>query len=184
MDANTSRIKKFGLLKQKYDEFYKSFYTKGSIPVGDTEKGIWGAAITGHIFEFFKKIKLQNYKNFIDLGSGDGKVVLTASLFGVKATGIEFDRDLIKTSIRIRDELGLKAEFLQEDFLKQDLSGYDIIFINPDKGFEYKLENKLLKEMRPEAKLFVYNNIFLPNILKKGKTYWFEQVPIIGYNKI
>jgi hypothetical protein len=45
------------------------------------------------------------------------------------------------------------------------------------------LENKLLKEMKKDAKLFVYNNIFLPHILKKRKTYWFEQVPVIGYSK-
>jgi len=117
------------------------------------------------------------------LGSGDGKVVLIASLFGVKATGIEFDKDLIDVSVKIRDELNLSADFIQGDFLKQDLSRYDIIFINPDKGFKLKLENKLIKEMKSTAKLFVYNNIFLPNILKKGKTYWFEQVPIISYSK-
>lgn len=183
MEQDIIRVKKFNELKQKYDEFYKSFYDKGSIPVGDTEKGIWGAAITDHIFEFFKKIKLQNYKTFIDLGSGDGKVVLIASLFNIKATGIEFDKDLIDTSIKMRDELGLSAEFIKGDFLKQDLSHYDIIFINPDKGFELKLENKLLKEIKDTAKLFIYNNIFLPNILKKGKTYLFEQVPIISYSK-
>lgn len=203
MERDIIRVDKFNELRQKYEEFYKSFYKRGSLPVGDTEKGIWGAAVTAHIYEFFKtleiskeissaqkiskkfsrEIKLQNYKTFIDLGSGDGKVVLIASLFGVKATGIEYDKDLIEISIRIRDELGLSADFIQGDFLKQDLSRYDILFINPDKGFEYKLENKLLKEMKKDAKLFVYNNIFLPNILKKGKTYWFEQVPIIIYGK-
>ncbi|MBW2981989.1 methyltransferase domain-containing protein [Candidatus Woesearchaeota archaeon] len=183
MEWDIIRVKKFQLLKQRYEEFYNSFYERGSLPVGDTEKGIWGAAVTDHIFEFFKKIKLQNYKTFIDLGSGDGKVVLIASLFGVKAVGIEFDSDLIETSVKIRNELGLSADFIQGDFLKQDLSSYDIIFINPDKSFELKLENKLLKEMKPSARLFVYNNIFLPNLFKRGKTYWFEQVPIISYSK-
>jgi hypothetical protein len=177
------RVEKFQLLKQRYEEFYKSFYKKGRIPIGDTEKGIWGAAITGHIFEFFKQINLQKYKTLVDLGSGDGKVVLIASLFGVKAVGIEFDQDLIEISTKIRDELKLKAEFIQGDFFEHDLSKHDIIFINPDKGFEYKLENKLLKEMKPKTKLFVYNNLFLPNILKRGKTSWFEQVPVISYSK-
>lgn len=183
MEWGIIRVEKFRLLKQKYQEFYNSFYKKGSIPLGDTEKGIWGAAITDHIYEFFTKINLEKYKTFIDLGSGDGKVVLIASLFGVKAAGIEFDKDLIEISIKIRDELGLSGDFIQGDFLKQDLSKYDIIFINPDKGFAYKLENKLLKEMKPNAKLFVYNDIFLPKILKKENTCWFEQVPIISYSK-
>jgi len=147
--------------------------------MGDTTKGFWGAAITEHIYEFFKKIKLSEYKNFLDLGSGDGKVVLIASLFGVKATGIEIDNDLIKTSLKIRDKLKLKASFVKDDFLKYDLSKYDVIFINPDKGFEKGLEDKLLKELK--GRLYVYNQIFLPRFLKKGRTFWFDGVPVIKY---
>jgi len=147
--------------------------------MGDTSKGFWGAAITEHIYGFFKKIKLENYKNFLDLGSGDGKVVLIASLFGVKATGIEIDDDLVKTSERIKKELKLKAEFIKGDFFKHNLSKYDVIFVNPDKGFENGLEDKLLKEMN--GKLFVYNQIFLPRFLRKGRSYWFDQVPVIVY---
>lgn len=149
--------------------------------MGDTPKGFWGAAITEHIYELFKKIKLEGYKNFLDLGSGDGKVVLIASLFGLKATGIEIDPDLIKTSRRFKKELKLKGDFLQEDFLEHDLSKYDAVFVNPDKGFEHGLEDKLLKELK--GKLFVYNQIFLPRFLKKGKTYWFDGVPITSYKK-
>lgn len=149
--------------------------------MGDTSMGFWGAAITEHIYEFFKKIKLQNYRNFLDLGSGDGKVVLIASLFGVKATGIEIDDDLIKTSERIKKELKLKADFIKGDFFKHDFSKYDIIFINPDKGFENGLEDKLLKELN--GKLSVYNQIFLPRFLRKGRSYWFDQVPVIIYRR-
>jgi len=149
--------------------------------MGDTSKGFWGASITEHIYEFFKKIKLQNYKNFLDLGSGDGKVVLIASLFGVKATGIEIDKDLIKTSKKIRDKLKLKAGFIHGDFLKHNISKYDIIFVNPDKGFEHGLEDKLIKDMNQKTKLLVYNQIFLPRFMKKGKTFWFDQVPVTIY---
>jgi len=81
----------------------------------------------------------------------------------------------------MRDKIGLKAEFIQGDFLKHDLSKYGFIFINPDKEFEYGLEKKLLKEMQPGARLFVYNNIFLPRFLRKGKSYWFGGIPIIAY---
>lgn len=149
--------------------------------MGDTSKGFWGAAITEHVYEFFKKIKLQNYKNFLDLGSGDGKVVLIASLFGVKATGIEIDPDLIKISKRVKGKLKLKGNFIKGDFFKHDLSKYDIIFVNPDKGFENGLEDKLIKELK--GKLFVYNQIFLPRFLKKGKTHWFDHVPVISYGR-
>lgn len=184
MERSKIRIDKFHEIKERYDKFYSLFYAKGKGTVADTEKGIWGPAGTQDVYDFFVKINLQRFKNFIDLGSGDGKVVLIASLFGVEAVGIEFDKELVEIGIKIRDELGLKAGFIQGDFLKHDLSRYDFIFINPDKGFEYGLEDKLLKEMRPDARLFVYNNIFLPRFLKKGKSYWFGGVPVIGYRKI
>ena len=116
----------------------------------------------------------------IDLGSGDGKVVLIASLF-TKATGIEYDKELVKKSAEIRDKLGLKCDFIRGDFLKHDLSKYDVIFINPDKGFHKGTEDKLLKELK--GKLIVYNFVFAPRFLKKGKTYWLEQVPVTVYTK-
>ncbi len=181
--GDTIRIDKFHEIKGKYDDFYQSFYAKGRPTVSDTKKGIWGPAGTQDVYEFFVKIKLEKYKNFIDLGSGDGKVVLIASLFGVNAAGIEIDKELVEIGVKIRDELGLKAEFIEGDFLKKDLSKYEIIFINPDKGFGYGAEDKLLREMKEGARLFVYNNIFLPRFLKKGESYWFEGIPVIGYRK-
>ena len=158
------------------------FYAKGKGTVKDTEKGIWGPSGSLNVYNLFVKVGLSKYKKFIDLGSGDGKVVLIASLF-TQAEGIEFDKEFLEVGKKIKDKLKLDAKFIRGDFLKHDLSSYDFIFINPDKGFEYDLEEKLLKEMQPKAKLFVYNNIFLPRFLKKGKTYWFENIPIIQYTK-
>ena len=173
-------IKQFNLIKQEYDNFYKSLLRQGKVPVRDTEKGIWGTAIADNVFNFFKKIRLSKYKKFIDLGSGDGKVVLIASLF-TDATGIEFDKELHKKALEIKNKLKLRAKFIKGDYLKVDLSKYDIIFINPDKGFHKGVEDKLLKELK--GKLFVYNNIFLPRFLKKGKSYWFDETPVISYTR-
>lgn len=172
--------KLFENIKQEYDVFYKSFLKKGKIPYYETEKGTWGISVADYIYDFFKKIDLKKYKNFLDLGSGDGKVVLIASLF-TKATGIEHDKKLFNKSIKIKDKLKLKANFIQEDFLKHDLTKYNIIFINPDKGFHQGIEDKLLKELK--GILIVYNFIYQPRFLKKGKTYLFEQTPITIYSK-
>jgi len=171
---------KFEEIKKAYDEFYKSLLKQGKLTYRDTEMGIWGVCVAEYVYEFFKKINLKKYKNFIDLGSGDGKVVLIASLF-TKATGIEFDKELVEKSIKIRDKLKLKCNFVQGDFLKHDLTKYDIIFVNPDKGFDKGLEKKLLKELK--GKLAVYNIVFHPRFLKKGKTYMFEQTPVVVYSK-
>lgn len=177
------RLDLFRKIKERYDDFYQSLYAMGQKTVADTAKGIWGPAGTQDVYDLFVQIKLQKHKNFLDLGSGDGKVVLIASLFGVNSVGIEFDHDLNEIGKKIMNDLSLKAELIEGDFLQHDISKYDIIFINPDQGFHKGLEQKLLKEMDPKAKLFIYNNIFLPNSLKKGKTYWFNGIPVISYTK-
>ncbi len=106
----------FENIKQEYDAFYKSFLKKGKIPYYETEKGVWGISVAEYLYEFFKQINLEKYKNFLDLGSGDGKVILIASLF-TKATGIEYDKKLFEKSIKIRDKLKLKLYINQVDFL-------------------------------------------------------------------
>ncbi len=174
------REKELQKIKKEYENFHKSMLKQGKIPVYDTEVGIYGVSIADNIYNLFKKIDLKKYKNFLDLGSGDGRVVLIASLF-TKATGIEYDKKLVKKGIEIKNKLKLRADFIQGDFLKQDLSKYDIIFINPDKGFHKGTEDKLLEEIK--GKLIVYNFIFHPRFMKKGKTYWFEQTPVTVYTK-
>jgi len=177
--------KKFKEIEQEYDSFYKEIYSKGKIPVRDTEVGIWGVSVAENVYELFKKINLKKYKNLLDLGSGDGKIVLIASLF-TNATGIEFDKELHEKAVEIRKKLNInpkKAELIQGDFLKHDFSKYDIIFINPDKGFHKGTEDKLLKEMNKDCRLFVYNFVFEPRFLKKGKKYWFKETPVTVYRK-
>jgi hypothetical protein len=172
------RKEEFLRIREEYDEFYAGLMREGKLPMGETGAGFWGTAITDDIFELFEALHLEKRVSFVDLGSGDGKVVMIASLF-TKASGIEFDDDLVKKSIGIRDRLGLKAEIIKGDFLKQDLSKYDVIFINPDKQMR-ELEDKLLKEMR--GVLVVYNIIYQPERLEKGKTYWSSNnVPSIAY---
>ena len=171
-------MEKFAQIKHEFQQFDLELAKNFRFIVRDTEKGIWGAANLDAAFELFKKIKLNQHKNFLDLGCGDGRVVLIASLF-TKATGIEIDQDLINKGNEIKNKLNLNAQLICDDFFNHDLSNYDIIFINPDTGFYNGVEDKLLKEM--EGKLLVYNNIFLPRFLKRGKTHWFNQVPITEF---
>ena len=171
---------KFIQIKHEYQNFDKETIEQFRLVIRDTEKGIWGPADLDTCYKFFKKIKLQNFKNFLDLGSGDGRIVFLASLF-TNSTGIEFDQDLHDVAVQIKDKLSLNANLIQGDFFKHDLSKYDIIFINPDNGFHKGLEDKLIKEMNYKARLYIYNNIFLPRFLEKGKTYHTGNAPIIVY---
>jgi len=156
-------------IKKEYDEFYKSLLKKGKLPMRDTEVGFWGTAAIDDVYELFKKIELGKYKRFIDLGSGDGKVVMIASLF-TSAVGVEFDKELHEKAVEIKDKLGVKAELICSDFLKMDISKYDLVFINPDRAFHKGVEKKLREDLK--GTLLVYNLVYQPSGMKKGRTFW------------
>lgn len=160
----------FNTIKEEYNNFYKSFLKEGKLPLMDTGKGFWGPVVSDEVFEAFKKMGLENFKNFLDIGSGDGKVVLIASLFCDSAMGIEIDKGLFLKSIEIRNKLNRdNAHFMNKDFFEHDLSAYDVLFLNPDKPLSRGLENKLLNEMN--GKLIVYGHHFHPKILKRENSF-------------
>src|SRR3989304_590626 len=81
------REQKFQRIEKEYKKLEAEFRkTKGN--VFDTNKGIFGTAKCTRIFEFFKRISIEGFRKFIDLGSGDGGGVLIASLL-MEAAGID-----------------------------------------------------------------------------------------------
>ena len=166
---------KFKQINQEYSEFYKSLMRKGQFPMRETPLGYWGYSIGEEVFGLFTQLDLSRYHSFIDLGSGDGKVVNIAALF-TDATGIESDRELIDKSIQIKNKFGLhKAKFIHGNFMHHDLSHYDLLYIYPDKRM-HELEEKLLKEMR--GRLIVLGLHFHPLRLKKESEFF------VGLNKV
>lgn len=131
------------------------------------------------MFDFFEQIDLSKYKHFLDLGSGDGRVVAIASLF-TNATGIEGDEEMFSTAIEMKEKLGSEGTFILTDYKKHDLTGYDCIFMYPDKEFLPKIEEKLMKS---GADVFVYHFVYAPRIMKKGKSYWANEVPVTQYSR-
>lgn len=174
------RDQKFLAIKKAYAGYYAELNKQGKIPVRDTAVGIWGIAASDNVYRFFKEIHLEGFKSFLDLGSGDGSVVLIASLF-THATGIEFDEELVQVSNRMTKECGVQANFIQGDFLKHDWTKHDFVFINPDKGFHKGTEDKLMKELN--GTLAVYNFVFQPRFLSQGRKYWYDQTPVTLYTR-
>jgi protein-L-isoaspartate O-methyltransferase len=130
-----------------------------------TRLGYWAMSNPLHVFELFRKLGLENYKSFVDLGSGDGVVVAVASLF-TNATGIETDAKLHDDAVDIRKKLGLDYTLKNSDYLEEDISQYDIIFINPDNYF-HRLEKNLVEQFK--GKIIITDNIFRPLTLNPQK---------------
>jgi hypothetical protein len=72
----------------------------------------------------------------IDLGSGDGRTVITAAKRGVRAHGIEYNPEMVELSKRNAAKEGVtdKASFAQADLFKSDFSQASVItmFLLPD----------------------------------------------------
>ena len=98
---------------------------------------------------------------FLDLGSGDGRVVFLANAMGAEATGIEYDEGMVDISLKAMDALGETVDperirFITGDFFEQSWSGYDVIFYFDLTSFEHHaLRQKIARELDPGARLLV-----------------------------
>lgn len=105
---------------------------------------------------------------FLDLGSGDGRVVFMAAHLGADATGIEYDRTLHRIARSARRNLTDhiepgRARLLRGDFFKLDFSSYDVLFYFGKGSFsEDRLLEKIRTEIRDDA-FFLFS--FPPGIL-------------------
>ena len=65
----------------------------------------------------------------MDLGSGDGRTVITAAKRGVKAMGVEFNPDMVELSRKAAAKEGVadRATFVQGDLFKADISKATVI---------------------------------------------------------
>ncbi len=174
LDSNANGVVmpklKFEQIKSKYSEFERELMRNGKLPMRDTGIGFWNGAVCDDIFQLFKKIGLQKYNNFLDLGSGDGRVVLIASLF-TNASGVEYDKPLVEKAEEIKNSLRIKnAVFHHKNFHEHNISAHDIVFISPDAPMHRGVESKLLAELR--GKLIVYGPHFHPTLLVKEKEFW------------
>ncbi|MDP2241760.1 MAG: methyltransferase domain-containing protein [Burkholderiales bacterium] len=99
----------------------------------------------------------------IDLGSGDGVIVLTAAhQLKARGFGVEIDPDLVKRSNNEAKRLGIadRAQFQVQDVFKADLSRATVLtlYLLPD--MMKKLSEKVYSELRPGARVVSHDYHF------------------------
>ena len=82
----------------------------------------------------------------IDLGSGDGRTVITAAKRGARALGIEYNPDMVELSKANARAAGVteRAQFMKADLFETDLSKATVITMFLLPGINLKLRPKLL----------------------------------------
>lgn len=104
-----------------------------------------------------------------DLGSGDGRTVITAAKRGATSTGVEFNPKMVALSERIahREGVGGKAKFVQGDFFKTDFSKATVLTLFLMTDLNLKLRPIIL-DMKPGTR--VVSNTFTMGDWKADQT--------------
>jgi SAM-dependent methyltransferase len=98
------------------------------------------------------KVTVDDY--VIDLGSGDGRTVITAARRGAKALGIEYNPDLVTFSRANAVAAGVedRATFVEGDIFKSDFSAATVVTLFLLTDLNLQLRPTLL-EMKPNTRI-------------------------------
>jgi protein-L-isoaspartate O-methyltransferase len=92
----------------------------------------------------------------IDLGSGDGRIVLTAARdFGARGMGVEILEDLVESARLAAEEQGIadRVRFVQQDLFATDVSEATLVTMYLLPVTVSRLRDKLLRELAPGTRV-------------------------------
>jgi precorrin-6B methylase 2 len=98
--------------------------------------------------------------HIVDLGSGDGRIVIACARRGIRAEGYEINPILIVLSRRAIRKAGVQklAVVRWKSFWRADLTPFDAIFVYGTSRIMNDLRKKLERELRSGTK--VLSNVF------------------------
>ncbi len=115
---------------------------------------IWVPTPQALVDKMLDMAKLTAKDYVIDLGSGDGRTVITAAKRGARALGIEYNPDMVELSKRnaAKERVGDKASFVKADLFESDFSQAQVItmFLLPD--INIRLRPKIL-DLKPGTRI-------------------------------
>lgn len=92
----------------------------------------------------------------IDLGSGDGRIVITAAKqYGARGLGIDYDPYLIEASTRNAQAAGVadRVTFLKKDIFDTDLAAASVVTMYLLPEFNLRLRPRLLATLKPGTRV-------------------------------
>ena len=114
------------------------------------------------------KVTPQDY--VVDLGSGDGRLVITAAKLGARAMGIEYNPDMVALSKlnAAREGVTDKAQFIHGDIFESDFSQATVITMFLLESLNLKLRPQILN-FKPGTR--VVSNSFTMGEWKADQTF-------------
>ena len=91
-----------------------------------------------------------------DLGSGDGRIVITAAKkMGCHAVGVDIDPRRIEESREnaVKEKVTKRVQFIQQDLFKADIHEATVVTLYLLQSVNLKLRPKLLRELKPGTRI-------------------------------
>ena len=111
----------------------------------------------------------------VDLGSGDGVIVLTAAQkFQARGFGVDIDPELVKLSNSEARRLGVadRARFFVQDVFKTDISKATVVTLYLLPGMMVNLRPKIFEELRPGTRVVSHDYHFADEWLPDEQYTW------------
>ena len=120
----------------------------------DGKDVIWVPTPQALVDKMLDMAKVTPKDYVIDLGSGDGRTVITAAKRGSKALGIEYNPDMVELSKRNAAKEGVsdKATFMKADLFESDFSQAQVITMFLLPSINVKLRPKIL-DLKPGTRI-------------------------------
>ena len=120
----------------------------------DGKDVIWVPTPQGLVDKMLDMAKVTPKDYVIDLGSGDGRTVITAAKRGSKALGIEYNADMVELSKKAAAKEGVsdKASFVKADLFESDFSQAQVITMFLLSSINLKLRPKIL-DLKPGTRI-------------------------------
>jgi len=111
------------------------------------------------VAEMLKVAKVTKSDVLYDLGSGDGRIVITAAKkFGTRGTGIELLPSLVREARENAEKAGVSqlAKFVEGDIFEANISDATVVTLYLLPAVNMRLRPKLL-ELRPGTRIVSHN---------------------------
>ncbi|MDM8527132.1 class I SAM-dependent methyltransferase [Anaerolineales bacterium HSG24] len=118
--------------------------------------GMWVPSSMETVRKMLQLAELQQGQKLVDLGAGDGRVVLLAARqFEANAVGVEIDplRALFANSLILFMGLRHRSWVYYADVFNFDLTGADVVVMYLTKATNNRLKPRLLAQLEPGVKV-------------------------------
>ncbi len=95
----------------------------------------------------------------IDLGCGDGRIVIAAAKKGARGLGVDVDPELLKVAREAAAKAGVaeRAKFTERNFFEQDLSRASVVALYLLPEINLRLRPQLLAQLRPGTRVVAHD---------------------------